>query len=159
MERMLTEYSNRYYQPLHNMHREMTENRYERAKDLATWKQKIRNAWQQVKVLSVNVYDSPGQPFPLGKNLTATITLDINGLEVTDLAVEIIIRSSRHSDEFRGNIVSQQDLIAIATQGREVTYQCALPMARSGVYEYGFRIYPKNHLLLHRQDSGLVKWI
>jgi hypothetical protein len=32
-------------------------------------------------------------------------------------------------------------------------------MNLAGVYEYGFRIFPKNADLPHRQDFGLVKWI
>jgi hypothetical protein len=40
-----------------------------------------------------------------------------------------------------------------------VTFTCDIPIDQPGVYNYVFRLFPKNSLLPHRQDFNLVKWI
>jgi amidophosphoribosyltransferase len=43
--------------------------------------------------------------------------------------------------------------------GTEVTYSCDIIPTESGVFEYGFRMFPKHPMLVHRQDFGLVRWL
>jgi hypothetical protein len=41
----------------------------------------------------------------------------------------------------------------------EGTWSGIVQMQKPGVYEYGFRIFPKHPLLAHRQDFSLMKWV
>jgi len=134
-------------------------NHFEKTKKLQSWKQKIMKSWGNVKVLSVNAYDSSNHPFPLGNNLSAQITLDTNGLDVDDLGVEIIFKNKKESEINPGKIVLRQDLLPSNIGKNNVLYEYSIQMTRSGVFEYGFRIYPKNDLLAQPMDFGLVKWI
>jgi hypothetical protein len=34
-----------------------------------------------------------------------------------------------------------------------------LPLVRIGVFDYAFRVFPKNPLLANRQDFSLMMWI
>lgn len=158
-QRMIEEYHKKYYQPLNIMHHDFAENHFEKTKKLLSWKQKIMKSWGNIKVLLVSAYDSSNHPFPLGNNLSAQIILDTNGLDMDDLGVEIIFRNKKESEINPGKIVIQQDLVAAGVEEGKTTYECSIPMSRSGVYEYGFRIYPKNNLRTQRMDFGLVKWV
>ena len=40
-----------------------------------------------------------------------------------------------------------------------VTYYCEIPITSAGVFDFAFRIFPKNNLLPHRQDFSILKWI
>jgi len=51
------------------------------------------------------------------------------------------------------------ELQGILSGDGEATWKGAVRMHKPGVYEYGFRIYPKHPLLAHRQDFTLIKWV
>ncbi len=38
-------------------------------------------------------------------------------------------------------------------------FACDIQPQMASVFEYGFRLYPNNPLLAHRQDFGLVRWL
>jgi len=40
-----------------------------------------------------------------------------------------------------------------------VVFACSFVPRTAGVFEYGFRLFPKHALLPHRQDFGLVRWL
>ncbi|MBL7776216.1 MAG: hypothetical protein JNK89_09450, partial [Saprospiraceae bacterium] len=43
--------------------------------------------------------------------------------------------------------------------GKTATYACNFQPQTAGVFEFGFRMFPKHPLLPHRQDFGLVRWL
>ncbi|MEG2337142.1 MAG: hypothetical protein RSC04_05325, partial [Bacteroidales bacterium] len=57
------------------------------------------------------------------------------------------------------HIISKQILDPIHQQGVEAHYACDIMTDTSGVFDYAFRIFPKNENLVYRQDFNLVKWV
>ena len=47
----------------------------------------------------------------------------------------------------------------VSYENGKATYQVEVLPERTGMYQVGTRIYPKNPLLPHRQDFPLVKWL
>ena len=47
----------------------------------------------------------------------------------------------------------------VKRENHQVTFTIEIPAIRAGVFDYAFRVYPKNNLLAHRQDFGIVKWL
>jgi glucan phosphorylase len=157
--RMMDEYLNKYYTKISQHNKEMQENHFENAKKLAAWKQKVTQGWNGVQVISTEVYDSSNKALPLGSELKPKITLDLDGLTDEDIGVEIVFIEKRKNATDFSKIVFTSDLLPLGKQDNQVTYQCTVPITRSGVYEYGFRIYPKNTLLISKLDFPLVKWV
>lgn len=158
-QRMIKEYIEKYYDTLYADAKEMRDNHFENAKKMAAWKHKILRAWNGLTIVTTEVYDSANKALPLGSELTPRITLDINDLAESDVGVEILfINKRKHPEEFQ-TLVFSSELLPVETNGRHVTYQCKIPITRSGVYEYGFRIYPRNPLLKSRMDFPIVKWV
>lgn len=157
--RMLDEYEKNYYLPLQARHKSLTANRFEKAKCMAAWKERIANAWDRVRVVSVNVYDSANKALPLGENLQAEISLDLNGIAISDVGVELLILHQRPTEAERAQFLARQELLPGEPKQGVTVFSCSLPMTQSGVYEYGFRIYPKNAALVHRQDFPIVQWV
>jgi hypothetical protein len=62
-------------------------------------------------------------------------------------------------DEHNFQIVRHTPLKAVSQKGSIATYQCQVQATESGVYDYGFRIYPQNTALPYKEDAGLVRWI
>ena len=67
-------------------------------------------------------------------------------------------RDRRKSEE-ELELISTQEMKQGKTQGAETTYSCRFNPSAAGVFEYGFRMFPKHPLLPHRQDFGLVRWL
>jgi len=57
------------------------------------------------------------------------------------------------------NIALKYELEPVSFADETATYRCSFPLKHAGVYDYAFRIHPKNHGLAHRMDFPLVKWV
>lgn len=56
-------------------------------------------------------------------------------------------------------IVSKQEYDLIRNDGSKAWYRLETIPDEPGIFDYGIRLFPKNDLLGHRQDMGLVRWI
>ncbi len=160
--RMLDEYRKKYYSLLYERHEEFRANGFKTARQVAAWKERVREAWNEVKVLDMHVHDSSNQSFELGNKLEAQIALDIRGLDVNDIGVEILFIDKKMKQDGNGEHVLFRETLVPAPaheQNGQVKYQCSIPMTQTGVFEYGFRIFPQNPLLQHRQDFSLIRWV
>lgn len=158
-QRMLSEYMIKYYKQLDVRGNLMCANNFESAKKLAAWKIKVMREWANIRVVSLGVYDSLNKPFPLGSELNPSVILDLDELSATDVGIEVVFINKRKGEDDFNKIVFKSELAPIETKGKQVTFSCKIPITQTGVYEHGFRIYPKNSLLMHRPDFPLMTWI
>lgn len=156
--RMMNEYLEKYYSKISLHGREMRENRFKKAKELAAWKQTVMQAWNQIQIISSEAYTSANKALPLGSELKPRVTIDLNNLQEESVGVEIIFIEKRKNEESFNKIVFASPLFPTERQGNYAVYQSVIPITRSGIYEYGFRIFPKNPLLISKLDFPLVKW-
>ena len=158
MHRMLVDYTEQYYMPLYNRHEEMKANDYAKARDLAKWKLQIKDYWDDIEVLRMDVFDSNNDSLEAGEDFTAEITLLLNGLNPDYVGVEMVFthRLKSNSEQIIHHIA---ELKQVSFENNRAVYQGGQSMDQSGVYEYGFRIYPKHPDLKYRQDMPLVRWV
>lgn len=157
MKRMLDDYFDRFYNKLYERSRIVKADDYAKASELASWKNDMREDWDKISVADMQVFDSDNHPLPVGQPFEATISLDINGLPAQRIGVEVAFFRRLSDDELELKITHELPLTN--QKGSIATYACALDPHMSGVYEYGFRVFPKHELLPHRQDLNLVKWL
>ncbi len=158
MKRALEEYDNLYYEKMKKRNQIISANDFEAAKKIAGWKKKLIHGWESIRVKSIDVLDSSRQSFPLGENFNSKIILELNKLQPEDVGVEIVFMQKRNSNG-GGTIIYKKELAVRNVDASQAEYEGTIPMTNSGVYEYGFRIFPKNDLLENHQDFPLVKWI
>ncbi len=165
MKRMMDDYHEKFYHRLEERHRKMRANDFAGAKALATWKARVLHSWNNIEVIEKEVYDADNNPLPLGDEFTANIVLNIKTLKPEDVGVELLVAVKRQG---KHHIVMTHDLTAEKlksqdagdeTAEQQVRYVCKKQIKFAGVYVYGFRIFPKNEMLPHRQDFSLVHWI
>ena len=157
--RMLDNYRENYYKPIEKRSRFMLKNDFYAAKELSAWKQKVLGQWDKINIVSSEMFDSANKPFPLGQEYSPRITIDKGELAAEDIGVEIVIISKRIHQTDPIHLISKTELKPILVSGNTVTYECRVCIKHSGVFEYGFRIFPKHSLLENRQDFFLQKWI
>jgi len=154
---MIDDYMRMYYSKLFERTKKLSENEYELARKLSSWKKKMVRGWESIEVISVNVPDSTKRAFKLGEKFVAEIVLDLNEISPDDIGIEVIF-GQKEMNEVK-NIISKYEMEQIHSENNIVTFKTQVFVTRSGVFDYAFRMYPKNPLLPHRQDFNLIKWL
>ena len=93
----------------------------------------------------------------MGEKLKTEVTLDLNELDANDIGIEIVF-GQKKNDEIH-DIIFVNEMKPTKIDGKIVTYSTDIFVTKAGVFDYAFRIFPKNDLLPHRQDFNLLKWI
>ena len=157
MQRMLEDYYKLYYTPLIERRKEIYKDSFAPAKSLVAWKNKLRDAWKNVSLDSLIVPDADNKPLEFGNHFIAEISLNIPGLDPTDIGAEIIM-GNKVDGEVR-KISFKYELALVKSNIGKANFKCEFPLEHTGVYDYAFRIFPKNELLRYRMDFPLLKWI
>lgn len=157
MKRMLDDYYERFYNKLFERNKLIRANDNQLAYELEDWKSQIREKWYDVKVLSVKLPDSTVRPLSLGETFEAELEIDTNGINPDFIGIEMVI-GQKVMDKV-SKIHQLIDLERETTPEGISRFTCTLDLIESGVYDYAFRIYPKNKHLPHRLDFPLARWI
>lgn len=157
MGRMLDDYQARYYSKLYASSQKIKGDHLKHATELVAWKNRVRRTWGAIELTDLQAPDTFNHSLPLGQHFTASVTLNIQELSSKDLGVELVF--FRRQSETELDLISVHQLKPGEQKGTEVTYSCDLAPTESGVFEFGFRMYPKHPMLVNRQDFGLVRWL
>lgn len=158
MQRMIDEYIAKFYMPMFERSRRIVQDDCREVKELCAWKNKIISNWNNIKVLDMTVHDSAHKALPLGENFHAEIILGLGNLKPDDIGVEVLFMHKKTQDAQK-EIIYKQELAVSQENRSKATYETTFPVTQSGVFEYGFRIFPKHPQLPNRMDFCLVKWV
>ncbi|MDR3287589.1 MAG: alpha-glucan family phosphorylase [Prevotellaceae bacterium] len=154
--RMLTDYEDCYYNKLSKRHSSLVKNDYEKAKYIADWKRSVNREWNNIKIISADRLDTAKETIVLDKKYDLEIILNIGLLKPEDVGVEIVFAENKNDKIV---VCRTQEFKIANSEGNVVTYRTKIEMDMPGIYMSGYRVFPKNPLLPHRQDFDLVKWI
>jgi starch phosphorylase len=157
MQRMLHDYYDRFYHRLAKRGRLIREKNHSAAIEITEWKERIRRAWDTIQLIDIQVFDTDNHPLPTGQLFEATLQVFLGELQSDEVGLEVVFFKRLHEDDLVPQLVETLELKQI--RENVATYTCQFDPHISGVYEYGFRMYPKNELLAHRQDLNLVHWL
>jgi len=158
MNRMLRDYIDRFYTKLYQRSLILKEKDYLIPKELARWKHRLLTHWKNIRVVEYDIPDVTKEEFVVGKSYTGRIVLDLNGLSSDEIGVEMVHNKSASGDEesyFRGT----EQFNCTKTEGSLAEYTFVQEVDETGVFDVGFRIYPKHEMIPHRMDFPLVRWI
>jgi len=158
MNRMLRDYIDRFYSKLHVRILDLKKDDYRLPKEIARWKHRILTHWKNIKVLDYDIPDVTREEFIVGKTYTGKVTLDLGDLAADEIGVEMVHNKSTSGLEqsvFRGT----EDFKCTRSEGAIAEYTFEQDVDETGLFDIGFRIYPRNELIPHRMDFPLVRWI
>lgn len=153
MKRMIDDYISRFYEKEAKRSAELKANDFAEAKEIVAWKERIASLWDGVKVLDVNTSNLNNAS--AGDEYETVITVDTNGIG-RDLRIEQVVYKSENGEE-RLWMTNQFEIVK--EEGNIVTYRLKGTIKDAGVFRYGYRIYPYNPALPHRQDFAYTKWV
>ena len=81
--------------------------------------------------------------------------VDTNGIG-RDLGLEMVVYRQENGGE---HLSRTEQFKVVKQEGNVVTYELTTKVRDAGVFRYGFRLYPKNADLPHRQDFAYTRWI
>lgn len=157
MKRMIDDYFDRFYNKLATRGSRLKEKDFAIAKDLVNWKKHLQYKWEAIHVIERDVFDTDNYSLKLGEKMKSRIRLYLDDIQPDHVGVELVF-FKRISDE-KLELVRVEPLRTTSRDGQTATYESTVALDMSGVFEYGFRMYPKHPDLPHRQDLGLIKWI
>jgi len=154
--RMLTDYENQYYYPMTERVNKLKDNEFAIAIQLADWKRKVTQEWDNIKVLDIRVPNRNEQLISIGKTYKGEVDLEVGELSPEDVGVELVV--AEHKDD-KLKVLSKTEFPLVHTEGNKGTYRLEIASEYPGALQLAIRIFPKNSLLPHRQDFALVKWL
>ena len=152
MKRMIDDYINRFYAKEGAYAATLKENNYAKAKELVAWKENFVAHWDGVQVVEFSPMDSSINAF--GDRYRLTAKINTNGL-ADSIGVEAVAYKVSEGNKTYHNRYQFKE---VAREGDIVTYEFDHEIANSGQFQFGFRIYPKNENLAHRQSFAYMKW-
>ncbi|MBP5558946.1 MAG: alpha-glucan family phosphorylase [Bacteroidales bacterium] len=154
--RMLTDYCNQYYVPQSKRYEELTVNGNAKAKSIASWKRRLLEEWDHIRVVSCQ---QPDASYVVSKNdpLNGEVLLDLGRLRPEDIGVEMLLATTDAKGAYHIQETYQYTLDGY--KDNVATYKVSIEPEHTGMYQVGIRMYAQNPALPHRQDFPLVKWL
>ncbi len=157
MKRMLDDYYSRFYNKLAKRGRKVREENFSLAYDLAGWKKRIQQKWDAIHVIERDVFDTDNYSLKLGQDLQPKMRLYLDDVKPEHIGIELVFFKRKSEDQLE--LIKLYELDLLESDHQTATYGGSIPLEITGVFEYGFRMYPKRPELPHRQDLSLVKWL
>lgn len=151
--RMLMDYANQYYVPLHELQKEFNANNYEEANNYLNWYNKILDKWDGVSFVSTDVSSKNG--FVPGEKITFSAKINANGTAPESLGVFAVV-------EFDGESGALVDptFIRLSNEGTGSSdlFTATEALPRSGKLKVGFLVTPFHRFLKNPFELNKAKW-
>ncbi|MGB4413844.1 MAG: alpha-glucan family phosphorylase [Paludibacter sp.] len=156
-KRMIDDYIEKFYLKLAKRSGILKENNFEKAKEIAAWKEKMALGWDAIEVLKVDLPENLIHNPQVGKDYNLNVILDVKDLENKGVGVELVVTKSGTNN--KDTLYDVEELKLIKTEGTILYFNIEYQMNRAGSFKYAFRMFPKNEDLPHRMDFCYVRWI
>ena len=157
MKRQIDDYYGKYYNKLAKRNKHLIKNDFEKAKEIAAWKNKMRAEWDNIEVINYSFEKNEENIYRSGHDYKAEIALHVKNIPKENVGVEFIITRLNKNGEYR--YVDREEFKLISCKTGKCLYRATLVPERAGSFYYGIRIFPKHEDLPHRQDFYLLRWI
>jgi starch phosphorylase len=153
--RMVCDYAERAYAPAAARLARLEEDGHRRAKDLAAWRDRVRRAFKDVRVVRVEA-DLPEET-RVGASFSVRAWVQAGPLQPSDLDVQVYL----------GRIDENQEIVEGAFEpmapegpaaGDGVLYAATIPCRSSGTHGFTVRVLPRHADLARPHDTGLIAW-
>lgn len=155
-QRMVREYTERFYLPTarHALH--LRADAAAPARALTAWKNRVRAAWNDVRIESTQV--EPRGELPVGAPIQACASVHLGALTPDDVVVELYAGRIGHDDEFIDPVITPMQPDSWDGGPRCRFTATAVPGRTSGLHGYSVRVRPYHPDLVPGFIPGLLIW-
>ncbi|MFV0470832.1 MAG: alpha-glucan family phosphorylase [Paludibacteraceae bacterium] len=156
-KRMMDDYFDRFYTKLEKRNSLLTANGYEKAKEIASWKESMANNWNNIQVVNIDIPEKLIQNPQVGEDYNINVVIDVKIPNEKGIGIELVAIKTNQNNEEELSDVAEMKLVK--TEGSKLYFNIDYQLDNAGTFKYGFRMFPKNEILPHRQDFCFVRWI
>ena len=153
-QRMLRDYVNQLYLPAQNQRRKLEPNGAQLARDLASWKHKVRQAWPGV---TMKLMVQPPAHLYHDEKIWLRVSVDLNGLAATDVKLECLFGRDGPGRNF--DVKQVEEMPAVSSDGKITEFEIEFSPKLPGLQYYKLRMYPYCESLSHPFEMGCMIWI
>lgn len=153
--RMLREYAQKMYLPALRRAHKVSADGFALARSLATWKERLRKHWHEVRVTEVRA--EPRDELKVGDALPLRARVHLGPIPPEDVAVEAYYGPLTATGEISGGRSVRLGFAGHEADGEHV-FEGSVPCETSGRAGYAIRVVPCHDDLADRYDQGLVVW-
>lgn len=151
--RMLREYVTRLYTPAAESARAVEDSSFAVARDLSTWKKRVRGGWSTLRIEHVEA-DGVGDAVMQGAKITVRAFVNLGDLGPEDVDVEVAYGRVDADDRL---VAAQQAAMAPVEsyEGNRWEYRLDIDLDKNGPFGYTVRILPHHVGLASSAELGL----
>jgi glycogen phosphorylase len=156
-KRMLDDYIDRFYNKLSARHDQLVANHYQKAKSMVAWKEKMAAGWDHIELIELSVPEKLRMSPTVNSEYDMTAVIDVKTPDCRNVGLELVMtyRDAKNAE----HILDTEEFNLVKTEGNRLTFQLSYRLTKAGTFKLGFRLFPKNEELPHRQDLNYVKWL
>ena len=155
MKRQLDDYYEKFYNKQAKRFKKLAADGYQKAKELAQWKEIVAERWDAINVVS-SEWDFPMAGGETDQKYHLKYVINEQGLDDAIGLEKVNVLIDKDGNE---KVYNVEPLTMTDHEGNNYTFEADLTPHQSGVYRSAIRVYPKNKELPHRQDFCYVKWL
>ncbi|NHD18783.1 MULTISPECIES: alpha-glucan family phosphorylase [unclassified Actinopolyspora] len=148
--RMVREYVDNFYSPAIRSVQAAAADRYRGAKEIAAYRERLEQAWSEVRITDTYMSVEEGSTPLLGGKVTVRALVELAGLDDSDVEVEVVVGRVDDSDELRDFVTTSMSCVA------DGGYQATVTLPHTGPAGYTVRVLPQHRLLSSPAELGKV---
>ncbi len=166
--RMVSEYTEQFYNPAAEKWRYLTAEAMARVKALSMWKNNIRKAWPKFQIKDVNVnvkngdgvenFDSLGTQLKVGSQLDVRARVRLGDVDPEDISVEMYYGKLDSWGNIENGNTRQMNYVEAAENNGEFWFEGLMTCRTSGRQGVLVRVLPNHHDLTNPHELGLILW-
>jgi starch phosphorylase len=153
-DRMVSDYVKNLYAPAAASSRALVSDGNTAARDLATWKSRVRQSWSGVRIEHV---EADGAEPSLGAVLDVRVLAVLGDLTPSDVCVEVVYGRLGDDDELADPSTATLSPDDTAEAGH-TRFSGSVELSEPGPFGYTVRVLPSHPLLTSKPDLGLVTY-
>jgi len=155
-DRMVSEYSRRFYFPAVTKGRRLASDEHALARDLSSWKAFIRRGWPEVGI-RWGAASSGGRLVTYGEEVEVAAEVRLGPISPADVLVEAYITPHGAKPHDGAHRITMQP-VGPPADGY-LTYRATFVPPDSGRYAVTVRATPYHPELIHPYEIGLIRWL
>ena len=153
-QRMVAEYAEHFYKKAAEKGRMFADNQFAKSRELAVWKDRVRNAWSGVKANGVTWSGGNGTTVSVGDNVSVSAHVLLGSLKNDEVAVEAYVKAV---DPNGPSLAIRLEPTGEGSQGWE-KYAGRVQVQDSGNFQFNVRVRPSNPSLSQAHELRLIAW-
>jgi len=154
-DRMVREYTARFYISAAGNLRDLTEDSARKAKEMALTQSRLNALWSHIRLSKPRI--RPAEDFAVGDTFSVVIDVFLGELSPDEVEVQVYHGRLRGTGELENSRAETMKLQSTIAPGTHV-YGCRVVCSDSGRFGYTARVIPRGDDVL-RNTPGLITWV